>query len=85
MSGETGFRAPVLCQNSDSHDIPKRRTTALGDVANTDTKLLICSLFSKEPSFGTGRGTPLEKNALTSFSGVVLILMSASSSAFDGW
>ena len=38
---------PVLCQNSDSHDIPKRRPTALGDVANTDTKLLICSLFQK--------------------------------------
>ena len=37
----------VLCQNSDSHDIPKRRPTALGDVANTDTKLLICSLFQK--------------------------------------
>ena len=28
---------PVLCQNSDSHDIPKRRPTALGPVANTDT------------------------------------------------
>ena len=40
-------RSPVLCQNSDSHDIPKRRPTALGDVANTDTKLLICSLFQK--------------------------------------
>ena len=38
---------PVLCQNSDSHDIPKRRPTALGDVTNTDTKLLICSLFQK--------------------------------------
>ena len=38
---------PVLCQNSDSHDIPKRRPTALGDVANTATKLLICSLFQK--------------------------------------
>ena len=38
---------PVLCQNSDSHDIPKRRPTALGDVANTDTKLLICSLFQR--------------------------------------
>ena len=25
----------------------KRRPTALGDVANTDTKLLICSLFQK--------------------------------------
>ena len=37
----------VLCQNSDSHDIPKRRPTALGDVANTATKLLICSLFQK--------------------------------------
>ena len=37
----------VLCQNSDSHDIPKRRPTALGDVANTDTKFLICSLFQK--------------------------------------
>ena len=40
-------RVPVLCQNSDSHDIPKRRPTALGDVANTATKLLICSLFQK--------------------------------------
>ena len=39
--------ALVLCQNSDSHDIPKRRPTALGGVANTDTKLLICSLFQK--------------------------------------
>ena len=37
----------VLCQNSDSHDIPKRRPTALGDVVNTDAKLLICSLFQK--------------------------------------
>ena len=42
-----GSQACVLCQNSDSHDIPKRRPTALGDVANTDTKLLICSLFQK--------------------------------------
>ena len=41
------IRHPVLCQNSDSHDIPKRRSTALGDVANTDIKLLICSLFQK--------------------------------------
>ena len=47
---------PSCAKNSDSHDIPKRRPTALGDVANTDTKLLICSLFQKEPSFGTGRG-----------------------------
>ena len=38
---------PVLCQNSDSHDIPKRRPTALGPVANTDTKLLIYGLFQK--------------------------------------
>ena len=37
----------VLCQNSDSHDIPKRRPTALGPVANTDTKLLIYGLFQK--------------------------------------
>ena len=41
------FRFPVLCQNSDSHDIPKRRPTALGPVANTDTKLLIYGLFQK--------------------------------------
>ena len=40
-------RDPVLCQNSDSHDIPKRRSTALWDVANTDTKLLIYGLFQK--------------------------------------
>ena len=40
-------RVPVLCQNSDSHDIPKRRPTALGPVANTDTKLLIYGLFQK--------------------------------------
>ena len=38
---------PVLCQNSDSHDIPKRRPTALDPVANTDTKLLIYGLFQK--------------------------------------
>ena len=38
---------PVLCQNSDSHDIPKRRPTALWDVANTDIKLLIYGLFQK--------------------------------------
>ena len=38
---------PVLCQNSDSHDIPKRRPTALGPVANTDTKLPIYALFQK--------------------------------------
>ena len=37
----------VLCQNSDSHDIPKRRPTALGPVANTDTKLRIYGLFQK--------------------------------------
>ena len=40
-------RDPVLCQNSDSHGIPKRRPTALGPVANTDTKLLIYGLFQK--------------------------------------
>ena len=38
---------PVLCQNADSHGIPKRRPTALGPVANTDTKLLIYGLFQK--------------------------------------
>ena len=38
---------PVLCQNSDSHGIPKRRPTALGPVANTDAKLLIYGLFQK--------------------------------------
>ena len=32
------------------------KPTALGPVANTDTKLLIYGLFSKGPSFGTGRG-----------------------------
>ena len=42
-----GAYAPVLCQNSDSHGIPKRRPTALGPVANTDTKLLIYGLFQK--------------------------------------
>ena len=31
------------------------KPTALGPVANTDTKLLIYGLFSKGPSFGTGR------------------------------
>ena len=43
----TSGTQPVLCQNSDSHDIPKRRPTALGPVANTDTKLLIYGLFQK--------------------------------------
>ena len=32
------------------------KPTALGPVANTDTKLLIYGLFPKGPSFGTGRG-----------------------------
>ena len=32
------------------------KPTALGPVANTDTKLLIYGLFQKRPSFGTGRG-----------------------------
>ena len=45
--GDGEFEHPVLCQNSDSHDIPKRRPTALGPVANTDTKLLIYGLFQK--------------------------------------
>ena len=31
------------------------KPTALGPVANTDTKLLIYGLFQKRPSFGTGR------------------------------
>ncbi len=31
------------------------KPTALGPVANTDTKLLIYGLFQKGPSFGTGR------------------------------
>ena len=30
------------------------KPTALGPVANTDTKLLIYGLFQKGPSFGTG-------------------------------
>ena len=47
MAPDCIIRHPVLCQNSDSHDIPKRQPTALGDVANTDTKLLICNLFQK--------------------------------------
>ena len=34
------------------------KPTALGPVANTDTKLLIYGLFQKRPSFGTGRGAP---------------------------
>ena len=34
---------------------------------------------------GSRRGGPPEKNALTSFAGVVSMLTSASSSAFDGW
>ena len=34
------------------------KPTALGPVANTDTKLLIYGLFQKRPSFGTGRGSP---------------------------
>ena len=37
----------VLCQNSDSHGIPKRRPTALGPGANIDAKLLIYGLFQK--------------------------------------
>ena len=32
------------------------KPTALGPVANTDTKLLIYGTISKGPSFGTGRG-----------------------------
>ena len=32
------------------------KPTALGPVANTDTKLLIYGAISKGPSFGTGRG-----------------------------
>ena len=32
------------------------KPTALGPVANTDTKLLIYGLFQKGPSLGTGRG-----------------------------
>ena len=31
------------------------KPTALGPVANTDTKLLIYGLFQKRPNFGTGR------------------------------
>ena len=38
----------VLCQNSDSHGIPKRRPTGLDPFANTDTKLLLIDgLFQK--------------------------------------
>ena len=33
------------------------KPTALGPVANTDTKLLIYGAISKGPSFGTGRGS----------------------------
>ena len=33
------------------------KPTALGPVANTDTKLLIYGVISKGPSFGTGRGS----------------------------
>ena len=41
------------------------KPTALGPVANTDTKLLIYGLFQKRPSFGTGRGqvTPVNSAA----------------------
>ena len=34
------------------------KPTALGPVANTDTKLLIYGAISKGPSFDTGRGRP---------------------------
>ena len=34
------------------------KPTALGPVANTDTKLLIYGVISKGPSFGTGRDGP---------------------------
>ena len=37
------------------------KPTALGPVANTDTKLLIYGLFSKGPSFGTGRDAHLRE------------------------
>ena len=47
VEGWRGHRDGVLCQNSDSHGIPKRRPTALGPIANTDTKLLIYGLFQK--------------------------------------
>ena len=47
LGGGSGTPDLVLCQNSDSHGIPKRRPTALGPVANTDTKLLIYGLFQK--------------------------------------
>ena len=39
------------------------KPTALGPVANTDTKLLIYGLFQKRPSFGTGRGPRPSRNS----------------------
>ena len=49
------------------------KPTALGPVANTDTKLLIYGLFQKGPSFGTGRGVEFVDRAtlLRRFSGVI--------------
>ena len=37
------------------------KPTALGPVANTDTKLLIYGLFQKRPSFGTGQESELSQ------------------------
>ena len=45
------------------------KPTALGPVANTDTKLLIYGLFQKRPSFGTGRGTAPEGETGLDFAG----------------
>ena len=39
------------------------KPTALGPVANTDTKLLIYGLFQKRPSFGTGRAGKTARSA----------------------
>ena len=45
------------------------KPTALGPVANTDTKLLIYGAISKGPSFGTGRDPPLRSGAWYPVSG----------------
>ena len=43
------------------------KPTALGPVANTDTKLLIYGAISKGPSFGTGRGPGAVDQVLNAF------------------
>ena len=41
------------------------KPTALGPVANTDTKLLIYGLFPKRPSSGTGRDRLFTEHSLS--------------------